>query len=182
MPTKKFRLKEAQVVLKPGRGLYSEEPVDSPVKAARLLGGVLKDMDREYCCVVNLDCKLRPISYSIVSIGSLNKSIVEQTNVFKTAILANANAIMLLHNHPTGSVKPSAADDMMTRKVILAGRLLDIEVIDHIIVAGDKFYSFNENTDLFKENKDLQNALLNMDLQLNDKMTKYRNKTEEEIL
>ncbi len=96
----------------------------------------MEKMDREYCCVVNLDGSNHPINFNIVSIGDINHAYVPVQNVFKSAILSNASSIMLLHNHPSGSLNPSKDDIELTRRVIVAGAIMNIPVIDHLIVAG----------------------------------------------
>lgn len=97
-----YELKEVSVrlVLKETGGLYSSSPIRDPADAAKVLADVMKELDREMVCCVSTDNKLRPISYSVVSIGNINSSIVPIQNTFKTAIIQNASAILLAHNHP----------------------------------------------------------------------------------
>jgi DNA repair protein RadC len=80
-----------------------------------------------------------------VSIGSLNQSIVHPREVFKTALLSNAAAILLLHNHPSGDPAPSQEDLAITRRLIECGDILGIRVLDHIIIGEDCFKSFSED-------------------------------------
>jgi len=91
----------------------------------------------------HVDGKNRIICLEIVSIGTLNQAIVTPRDTFKTALLSNAAAIILVHNHPTGDPTPSAEDLEVTRRLREAGELLGIKVLDHIIV-GDSYYSFVE--------------------------------------
>lgn len=135
---KEYCLKEAKVRLcvNESASLMSRKPVNSASAAADLLADELRSMDREAVCVLNLDTGLRPINYSLVTIGSLNESLVPMESVFKSAILSNAANIMLMHNHPAGSTEISAADLEATKQVAEAGRLLNIRLVDHIIVAG----------------------------------------------
>ena len=108
----------------------------------------LFQMDREYCCVVNLDASNHPINCNVVSIGDTNNTPVPLQNLFKTAILSNAATILVFHNHTGGSLAPSAHDIDITRKMILAGMLMNIPILDHIIVGGNtksKIYSLKEN-------------------------------------
>ena len=81
--------------------LISDEPMNSPDAAVRVIGAFLEGMDREYFCVVNLQSDLRPMSVNIVSIGALSCSVVHPREVFKSAILSNAASIILIHNHPS---------------------------------------------------------------------------------
>ena len=101
-----YRLAQVDVrlVLKESTSLYSTESLSGPEQAARIMAEAMKDLDREMVCVVNMDNHLRPINYNVVSIGSLNASVVPVQNVFKSSILSNAGSIMLLHNHPSGEI------------------------------------------------------------------------------
>ena len=153
-------LKEVHVrlALKEGQTLYSSEPMNSPWRAVDVMREALREMDREMVCVVNLDTKLHPINYNIVSIGSIDQSVVPIQNVFKSSILSNAASIMVLHNHPSGDVTPSQEDYDATHRLSEAGKLMDIRLVDHIIVGGDRgdIYSFREhNEHLFTGAPDL---------------------------
>ena len=134
----KYELKQVQVRLRLSEAepLYSTESITSPEIAAKVMAEALAEMDREYCCVVNLDGSNHPINFNIVSIGDINHAYVPVQNVFKSAILSNASSIMLLHNHPSGSLNPSKDDIELTRRVIEAGTIMNIPVIDHLIVVG----------------------------------------------
>ena len=134
----KYELKQVQVRLRLSEAepLYSTESITSPEIAAKVMAEALAEMDREYCCVVNLDGSNHPINFNIVSIGDVNHAYVPVQNIFKSAILSNASSIMLLHNHPSGSLNPSKDDIELTRRVIEAGAIMNIPVIDHLIVVG----------------------------------------------
>ena len=99
-----YELKEVSVrlALKESAGLYSSTPIRSPEDAALVLADVMKELDREMVCTVSVDNKLRPISYSVISIGDTCSSVVPIQNTFKAAIMQNASAILLAHNHPSG--------------------------------------------------------------------------------
>lgn len=134
----KYELKQVRVrlALSEAESLYSTEEFRDAESAANAMAEVMSQLDREYCCVVNLDSGLRPINFNIVSMGSINQALVPIQNVFKSAILSNAAAIMLLHNHPSGRVEPSREDILITQKIIEAAKWVDIPVVDHIIVGG----------------------------------------------
>ena len=146
-------LSEARIrlVVREGDPLYSSMPMDSPTAAVNAMSQFLKDMDRELFCVVNLDSQYRPINYNVTSIGNVNSSLVAPANVFKTAILCNSSYIMLFHNHPSGVLTPSRADDITTKHLIEGGKLLGIPVVDHIIVncEGNYFSYHKERSDEF---------------------------------
>ena len=154
-----YQLKEVSVrlCLRDGNPLYSASPISEPEEAISIMKDVMKDLDREMFCAVNLDCKLRPLNYTVVSIGSLNSTIVAVQNVFKAAILSNASGIIALHNHPSGEIVPSKEDYDVTARIALAGQLMQTPLLDHIIVGGmnGNLYSFrSEYPDLFRDDLD----------------------------
>jgi len=103
----------------------------------------IKHKDREALCVLHLDSRHRICSVQTVSVGTLNDAHAHPREIFKAAILSNAEAIILAHNHPSGVLAPSKDDDEMTQRIIAAGELLAITVLDHIIVGpADGVYSY----------------------------------------
>lgn len=132
------QLKKVEVRLKltEENGLYSSESIDSAEKAVRIMAEAMAGLDREEVCVVNMDGKGHPINFNVVSIGSLNGSIIPVGNVFKTAILSNAASILLMHNHPSSDVSMSRQDKNVTKQIMYAGQIMGIAVLDHIIVGG----------------------------------------------
>ena len=94
-----------------------------------------------------LNTKNRVIGMEMISKGSLNATLIHPREVFKGALLANAHAVILAHNHPSGDVEPSNADKIVTTTLIDAGKLLDVKVIDHVII-GSKggYFSFSESS------------------------------------
>jgi DNA repair protein RadC len=99
---------------------------------------------REEFLVVVLDTKNRLIKYEFISKGTLNASIVHPRDVFRIAIIHSAAAIILLHNHPSGDPAPSQEDIDLTRRLVEAGKLMGINVLDHLIIGGAKFTSMKE--------------------------------------
>lgn len=142
-------LKQVEVRLKltDKAGVFSMERIDTPDKAVSVLAPVLAELDREEVCVVNLDGKGRPINFNVVSIGSVNASLVTGRELYKTAILSNAAGMIMLHNHPSSDLQMSVSDRNVTEKMMYASLLLDIAFYDHIIVAGGtgKTFSIREN-------------------------------------
>ena len=106
---------------------------------------ILGDKQQEYFYCVYLDNKKRVIKDKLLFIGTLNYSVVHPREVFKNAYLLSASSIICIHNHPTGNTLPSKPDLELTKKLIEAGNLLGIKVIDHIIVGKFNYYSFLEN-------------------------------------
>jgi len=107
----------------------------------------LNSNDKEYFMILHLDSKNKIIKDEIISIGTLNASLIHPREVFKSAIKESANAIILIHNHPSGDPEPSFEDEQVTEKLFSAGELLCIKVLDHVIIGKDEYYSFKENKD-----------------------------------
>ena len=124
---------------------YANRQIGSPFDAFILVKDLLEGCDREKLLAICLDTKNQPVNISIVSIGSVNASIVHPREVFKTAILSNSSRIMLAHNHPSQILKPSAEDKLITKRIQDAGEILGIELLDHIILGDNKYFSFKEN-------------------------------------
>jgi DNA repair protein RadC len=103
----------------------------------------LRRETKEYFFALHLDGKNRICCVDEVSVGSLNQSIVVARDVFKTALLSSAAAIIILHNHPTGDPNPSTEDIQITRRLKEAGDIIGVKLLDHIII-GDSFVSFVE--------------------------------------
>lgn len=147
-----YRLPEARIKMCAGPDtLFSTEPIDSPEKAAQVIGDqLLKDADREYLIATSLDNKLRPINYSIVSIGTSNAALADPKEVFKNLILSNSCAFMLMHDHPSGDPTPSQEDFVVTRRLADAGNTLGIPLVDHIVYGcgTGAYHSFKENGEL----------------------------------
>ncbi len=103
-----------------------------------------RGLDRERFWRLDLDSRRGLIGYERVSVGSLDASIVTGREVFKGALLDNARRVIVAHNHPSGDPRPSVADRRLTATLVLAGRLLDVDLDDHLILAGDRYFSFRE--------------------------------------
>ncbi|MGL6199675.1 MAG: JAB domain-containing protein [Lachnospiraceae bacterium] len=117
--------------------LYSEKKLNSPNAVVNLIAPELAQYDREVLCVINLKTNGQPINMSIVSIGTLNAAFVNPREIFKCSILSNAASIIILHNHPSGSLVLSQEDKLVTKKLAMCGELLDIPLRDHIVIAGE---------------------------------------------
>jgi DNA repair protein RadC len=116
--------------------------VRDPADVAALLGPRLRDLPVEEFHVLVLDSQSRVRRDVLVSRGLLNSALVHPREVFRAAIAEAAAGIILAHNHPSGDPTPSPEDRSATRQLVEAGRLLDLPVYDHVIVAGDRFLSF----------------------------------------
>lgn len=126
---------------------YNFEPVTKPKDIFHLVKELVGDTDREYFLVIHVDVKNKPTSIEIAFIGTLTEASVHPREIFKSAILTNANQIIISHTHPSGSAEPSYEDRVLTKRLKEAAELIGIPIMDHIIV-GDDYYSFVENGEL----------------------------------
>ena len=127
--------------------LFGNELIQTANDAIFLMQKELRNCDRETFCVLHLNAKGKPLSMSVVSVGSLNSTLVHPREVFKASILSNAAAVIFMHNHPSGDLTPSEDDKRTTKQLEKAGKILGIRVVDHIIVGENKenYYSFHAN-------------------------------------
>lgn len=121
------------------------EIINSPAKARDLFKKFIGEADREYLVGMYLDTKNQITALHIISIGSLNSSIIHPREVFKVGILSNSASVILSHNHPSTVCNPSKEDLQVSKRIKEAGEILGIELLDHIIVGGDNYYSLKEN-------------------------------------
>ena len=127
--------------------LYSSEPLRSPEAAVKVIADMLRQYDREAFCIVNLRNDLSPINMNIVSTGTLNASLAHPREILKSAVLSNASATMLFHNHPSGNLTPSQEDIEITDRMSKLFAMAEMPLLDHIIIGnGDQYYSFKENS------------------------------------
>ena len=124
--------------------MLSEEPVRDVDDAVNVIKKYLSDFDREAFCILNLATDAKPISFNIVSVGTLNAALISPRETFKSCILSNAAGFIAFHCHPSGNPKPSRDDAISTQRLKEAGEILDIKMVDHIIVGcgNDRSYSF----------------------------------------
>lgn len=132
-----------------GRRLTIESPeerptIHSPADAAALVQYEMAALDQEHLRVIVLDTRNHVIEIVELYHGSLNASVVRVAEVFKPAIRHNAASILVVHNHPSGDPTPSPDDIIVTRSMVEAGKLLDIEVLDHLVIGQGKFVSMKE--------------------------------------
>ncbi len=105
----------------------------------------LKDVKKEMFHCALLDSKNKVLRNDVVSVGTLTASLVHPRDTFKSAIRESAAAVIFVHNHPSGDTKPSQEDILLTRRLVQAGDILGIRVLDHIIVGDGDHFSFRDN-------------------------------------
>ncbi|MFA5770605.1 MAG: DNA repair protein RadC [Patescibacteria group bacterium] len=116
--------------------------IKSPGDLFPLLREKIINFHKEYFMVVSLDNRNKVISIDIISIGTLNSSLIHPRETFEVAIKNHAAGIIICHNHPSGELKPSEDDLIVTKNLIKAGKILGIEVADHIIITKENYFSF----------------------------------------
>ncbi len=123
----------------------AERPVlRSPREAAELMMPRLRYEKKERFIALLLSTKNHLLGTPTISVGTLSASLVDPRELFREAIVTNAASLILVHNHPSGDPTPSPEDTALTRKLVEAGRLLDISVLDHIIIGDGKYVSLKE--------------------------------------
>lgn len=119
----------------------TERTINGPAELYKLVTEELIDSDREVVGVVNTNNKCKVLNWNTVSIGSADASLAIPREIFKTSILSNATGIFLVHCHPSGDTTPSEEDRNVTRRVAESGKILGIQLLDHIIVGcGSGYY------------------------------------------
>lgn len=127
--------------LEPG---YERIAIRHPGDVARLMMDDLRDLDHEQFKLLMLDTKHRIIKIQTLSVGDLSGTLVHPRELFKAVIRRNSAAVVLVHNHPSGDAEPSTDDLELTRRLVAGGKLLGIEVLDHIIIGDNTYVSLKE--------------------------------------
>lgn len=123
---------------------YSSKKITSPKEVAELYIPLLRDELQEKFYIICLSSSNRIIKHELLFVGTLNASLVHPREIFKKALANNSANIILMHNHPSGNSEPSNEDISITRKISEAGKILEIQIFDHIIIAGNSYTSFVE--------------------------------------
>jgi DNA repair protein RadC len=115
--------------------------ITSPEQAAEVLVPMIADADKEICVLLSLDTKHRLISADIISVGNIDHTFMSPREIFRTALMNNASAVLMAHNHPSGDPEPSGDDEKVTRRIVRAGELVGIDVLDHLIIGHGNWVS-----------------------------------------
>ncbi len=132
-----------------GRRLMIQPPSDrpqirTPADAANLVMADMGLLEQEHLRTILLDTKNRVVDIPTIYVGSVNTTMIRVAEVFREAIRRNCPSLIVLHNHPSGDVSPSPEDVAVTRQIVEAGKLMDVEVLDHLIVSRTVFVSLKE--------------------------------------
>jgi DNA repair protein RadC len=145
----KAKTAQLKAALELGRRMLLASPEDrfvvrSPADVAQLLMAEMSHLEQEHFRVLYLDTRNQLLGIDTIYVGSLNASHIRVGEVFRDAVKRNCAAIIVAHNHPSGDSTPSPEDVEVTRQLVDAGNLLDIEVLDHLIIGQQRFVSLRE--------------------------------------
>ena len=140
---------EVKAALELGRRLLASAPeqrsrVSSPADAANLLMSEMALLEQEHLRLVLLDTRNQVLATPNVYVGSLNTSVIRVGELFRHAIKENAAAMIVAHNHPSGDPSPSPEDVRVTKQIVSAGQILDVDVLDHLVIGHGRFVSLKE--------------------------------------
>ncbi|MEM7034073.1 MAG: DNA repair protein RadC [Chloroflexota bacterium] len=129
-----------------GRRLLQEDrgqrpQISNPGHVADLLMLEMRDLEQEHLRVILIDTKNYVLDIPLIYIGNVNSSIIRPSEVFRPAIRMNAPAMILVHNHPSGDPTPSPEDTVVTKRLVEAGQMIDVEILDHVIIGHNRYIS-----------------------------------------
>ena len=128
---------------------YNKRPkISSMDDVVQIVKPMIADSNKEFFMALYLNTKNGVMKQEVISIGSLNANIVHPREIFKTACMISASSIIVAHNHPSGDPTPSREDIEITKKLCEAGKMIGIEVLDHVIIGYDRNYGFKESGQL----------------------------------
>lgn len=134
-----------------GKRVYMEnrindkEQIRCAIEAYGYFGSLIEDEEQENFLVIYLDNQRQYITHKILFKGTINESLVHPREVFKNALTLGSSRIIIMHNHPSGVLKPSNCDIELTKRIIDAGNIIGVKLDDHIIVGRGEYYSFHED-------------------------------------
>ncbi len=134
-----------QVVKERHSPLYGAPAISNSREVSRFLRLHFEGKPQEEFLVVFLNAKHRPVGYQVLSVGSLTLSIIHPREAFKAALCMNAAAVIFSHNHPSGDPTPSPEDHALTKRLVSAGELLGIRVLDHVVIGEERHVSFADH-------------------------------------
>ncbi len=124
---------------------YESRPkINSPEDVSKVAKSLIADPNKEHFIAIYLNTKNSILKQEVISIGSLNANIVHPREVFRTACMVSAAGIIVVHNHPSGDPTPSTEDIELTKTLVESGKIIGINVLDHVIIGHDRNYGFRE--------------------------------------
>lgn len=127
------------------RDLLTLDQITGPASVAKMLEPYFEGLDKEHMLVIALNTKNRVIGINVCFVGSVHTTVVRISEIVRPVILLNASAFIIAHNHPSGDPTPSPEDAAVTREIVKAGQLLDIDLLDHLVIgANGRFVSLKE--------------------------------------
>jgi DNA repair protein RadC len=145
-----------EIIRDPGIEWNVRDAIAGPADVYAIARQIIGRSDREQILVILMDTKNRPIATTIVATGTIRSCGTSAREVFKAAVLANATAIIMAHNHPSGDPAPSSDDIKLTKDLMAAGQLLGIELLDHIVVGAAGYRSLRELGFMSPEPRELE--------------------------
>ena len=133
-----------QVETQPERSTGDLPVISCPEDVRRLLGPEMAPLAQEQLRVLLLDTKNHVVGQRVIYQGNVSSAIVRTAEVFRPAVIAAVPSIIVSHNHPSQDPTPSPEDAALTRELVQAGKLLDIELLDHVVIGGERFVSLKE--------------------------------------
>ena len=144
VPKKRIQIIESRLIRKTSF-LYERRTITSPDEAADLSRKLFKNYDKEYVYALYLSSKSEPVAIELISIGTLNQSVLSPRDIIKTALLSSAAGYIIFHNHPSGGdITPSREDIQVTKRLNEASVLMGVRLYDHIIVSDVGYVSLKE--------------------------------------
>lgn len=125
--------------------VLNDNKVNKSGDIAQFLRAIFRDHQREIFAVVFLNARNTIIHHEIINSGGITATVVDPRLIFQRSLELKAVKIILCHNHPSGNLNPSSQDDLLTERIVKAGKIMDIQVVDHIIVSEEGYYSFADN-------------------------------------
>ncbi|MED5052580.1 JAB domain-containing protein [Anoxybacillus rupiensis] len=140
-----YEIVSIKQVIKKRKAKHLLQLITSPEIAAAVARKEIGNEDREVFLVIVLNTKNEIAAIHRCHVGSLNASVVHPREVFKAAILNNGSSIIVAHNHPSQNTTPSREDLEVTKRLVTVGQMIGIEVLDHLVVSENSYFSFKEN-------------------------------------
>lgn len=144
---------EKENLLVKERGINYPNSLNNPEDIVEMFNHLfrLDQKAEEYVYMLALNSNNKPLGVFEVSHGTVNLSLVSPREIYQRALLVGASSIILLHNHPSGCIRPSKEDKDITKRIYASGELLNVQLLDHIIVGSGSYFSFREESDIWQK-------------------------------